>query len=74
MKKARESVDCITALKETLFLTWDHGKDKEATRLKAIKELYDGITTNSNAIFGANKTQEEIIAKLNTVDQSNLAD
>ena len=74
LKKARESVDCITALKETLFLTWDHGKDKEATRLKAIKELYDGITTNSNAIFGANKTQEEIIAKLNTVDQSNLAD
>jgi hypothetical protein len=37
-----------------LFLTWDHGRDKEVTRLSAIKELYDGIVTNSGAIFGVN--------------------
>ena len=54
MKKAQESVENINALKEVLFLTWDHGRDKEVTRLSAIKELYDGIVANSAAIFGEN--------------------
>ena len=40
--------------KETLFLTWDHGKDKEHVRMNALKLLYDGIILNSKAIFGSN--------------------
>jgi hypothetical protein len=42
----------LNELKEVLFLSWDHGKDKEHSRMTALKALYDGILTNCNAIFG----------------------
>ncbi len=39
-------------MKDTLFLTWDHGKDKEHCRMNALKTLYDGIIANAKHIFG----------------------
>lgn len=73
LRKAKEGIDCINALKETLFLTWDHGKDKELTRLQAIKALFDGIVSNNSAIFGQNIVQQEIVAKINGIDQTTVA-
>jgi hypothetical protein len=55
-------------LKETLFLTWDHGKDKEHCRMNALKALYDGIINNDKTIFGQSPVQEEILKKLNDFD------
>ena len=66
-------VDSLNALKETLFLTWEHGRDKELTRMTALKELYDGIILNSNAIFGSNASKEEIVAKINGIDHTLVA-
>lgn len=52
VRQSKECNDCLNQLKETLFLIWDHGKDKELARLKGLKEFYDGIITNGQAIFG----------------------
>jgi hypothetical protein len=52
LKRSKETVDALNELKETLFLAWDHGKDKEHVRMTAVKGLYDGIINNSKAIFG----------------------
>jgi len=65
LKKSKETVDALNELKETLFLAWDHGKDKEHIRMNAVKTLYDGIINNGKAIFGQNVSQEEIVKKLN---------
>lgn len=43
LRLAKEGVECLNQLKETLFLIWDHGRDKELTRMQALKELYEGI-------------------------------
>jgi hypothetical protein len=43
LRLAKEGVDCINQLKEQLFLIWDHGRDKELTRIQALKELYESI-------------------------------
>jgi hypothetical protein len=58
-------VDALNELKEVLFLSWDHGKDKEHTRMNSIKALYDGIINNAKAIFGSSVAQEEIVTKIN---------
>jgi len=55
----------LNELKEVLFLTWDHGKDKEHTRMNALKALYDGILSNCKSIFGTSAAQDEVIKKLN---------
>ena len=55
----------MNELKEVLFLSWDHGKDKEHTRMNAIKALYDGLIVNAKAIFGTSLAQEEIIKRIN---------
>jgi tRNA U34 5-carboxymethylaminomethyl modifying enzyme MnmG/GidA len=52
LKRSKETIDSLNELKEVLFLSWDHGKDKEHSRMTALKALYDGILTNCNAIFG----------------------
>lgn len=58
-------MDALNELKEVLFLSWDHGKDKEHSRMNAIKALYDGIINNAKAIFGSSVAQEEIVKKIN---------
>jgi hypothetical protein len=70
---AKEGVDLLNQLKETHFLIWDHGRDKEVTRMQALKELYDNIIANNNSIFGQNPTQLQIIEKLNAIDNSIIA-
>lgn len=52
LKRSKETVDALNELKDVLFLTWDHGKDKEHTRMNALKALYDGILNNCKSIFG----------------------
>jgi len=68
LRKAQESVDNINSLKEVLFLTWDHGRDKEVTRISAIKELYEGICGNCQVIFGEHPLRQEIVGRLKALD------
>ncbi len=55
LRRSKETVDAINELKEVMFLTWDHGKDKEHIRMNAIKALYDGIIKNAKSIFGSSE-------------------
>jgi len=73
LKKAQESVENINSLKEVLFLTWDHGRDKEVNRISAIKELYEGICGNCQVIFGEHPLRQEIVGRLKALDQQILA-